>query len=225
MAIVKNGLHVFRRDEDGIMIYLRMEDWPEDIPLPDGTRVVDERFWPNWNIVLNPDKTVERVSGWFLVPDLSLEETFRWYQVEMEKRGWVEEERVDTLPTWALLRYHQPETDVRVEISIRRNRYLNCTQPMIHRVTINSYAPPEAEETSDADAISLPVEEAAVEQEASNGESTVDGRGLGEGTEELIEKLAIAMSRLLGGDSIAGFPGAADLDEDSSIHPPWKVVS
>lgn len=57
MAIAKNSLRPFRRDRDGVMIYLRMEDWPEDVPLPDGSEVVeigDGAAWPNWNIILLP---------------------------------------------------------------------------------------------------------------------------------------------------------------------------
>jgi len=147
-----NSWRPFRRDRHGITLFLRLEDWPDDVPLPEGTRVMeigDGAFWPNWQIVLEPDRTIEEMAGWFIVPHLSTEETFEWYQTEMAKRGWEEVERVHTLPSWALLRYRHPEKEVYVEISIGRNRYLNRTQPMIRRVAVHPYVPLEEEEAGE----------------------------------------------------------------------------
>jgi len=143
-------------------------------------------FWPYWKIYLEPDKTVEKIAGWFIVP-YSLEETVEWYAIELRKQGWVETERTYTQPTWAILRYRHPGTDsdieTHVEISIRRNRYLNRTQPMIRRVTIHPWSPAE-EETSEMEA----------EQEAIDDESMVAEHGLSEGAEEVLEKVAVAVS-------------------------------
>ena len=178
-----------RRDHDGILFYLHMEDWPEDVPLPEGTEpleIGDGAYWPYWNIILESDRTVELIFGWFIV-SLSMEETFKWYQTEMERCGWIEIERTDGLPSCATLRYRRPETgqdaETYVIISIRRNRYLNRTQPMIRRVTIHPWSPAE-EETSEMEA----------EQGAIGDESMVAKHSLGEGVEGLLDKVAISGS-------------------------------
>jgi hypothetical protein len=110
-------------------------------------------FRPYQVIYLEPDKTVETVNGWFIVP-LSPEQTFAWYQSEMTRRGYAEQECGNTLPTWAMLRYAHPETDVRVRISIRYNPYLKQTRVMLQRSVVQSWA---SEDTADLP----PLEQAA----------------------------------------------------------------
>ena len=184
--VLRNGMRPIQRDHNGLMIFLRMEDWPEDVPLPDGTTQMVTGagpFPPYWRIFLEPDKTVEMIVGWFIVPHLSVEDTLSWYQAEMEKLGWVEVKRTDTLPSWAMLRYGCSETDLDTEtyvvISIWRNRYLNRTQPMIRRVTVHPWSPGE-EETSEVE----------VEQEMAGDESMAE-HGLGGEAERRLDKVAI----------------------------------
>ena len=153
MAIIKNGYRPLRRDRDGVMIFLRMEDWPEDVPLPDGSEVMktgDGAAWPNWNIIFEPDKTIEMVFGWFKVKR-PLEEVFSWYATAMESRGWLEEKRHEIYPRWAYLLYRHPETEVKVEIDLRYNSHLGETRPMIRRATIHPWSPSEDEEGREAE--------------------------------------------------------------------------
>jgi len=157
-VVLETGMRPIRRDHNGLMIFLCREDWPEDVPLPDGTAQMVTGAGPfplSWKIVLDPDKTVEVIAGWFIVPHLSVEDTFDWYQTEMNRLGWIEVQRASSPPGWAMLRYRHPETrsdaETHVVIDIRRNRYLNRTQPMIRRVTIHPWSPAE-EETSEMEA-------------------------------------------------------------------------
>lgn len=155
------------RGHKGLTFFFYMEDWPEDVPLPDGTKEVVTGagpFHPYMRVFLEPDKTVEMVAGWFRVKR-PLEEVFTWYQTEMEGRGWVEEKRTFILPRWANIVYRHPETDVKVEIDLRHNPHLGETRPMIRRVTIHPWSPDEPEEgeesteVSEIEAESLVVEE------------------------------------------------------------------
>lgn len=164
--MVNNRLRPFQRLHNGLLIYLEFEDWPKDIPLPEEAEVTelgDGLFRPYWDFVLESDKTVEKIVGWFIFPNLTAEETLQWYQVEMERQGWIEVERSETLPDWAMLRYRHPETEDNTEtyvvISIRHNKYLNRTQPMIRRVTIHPYSPPEGEDVLEAGEETLPAAE------------------------------------------------------------------
>jgi hypothetical protein len=81
------------------MVYLNMEDWPIDVPLPENVDTFktgkdsDEVHWPTWTIVLEPDRTIEQQFGWFVVP-MSVKETCQWYLTEMKKWGWIEEKHL-----------------------------------------------------------------------------------------------------------------------------------
>lgn len=54
------------------------------------------------------------------------------------------------------------------------------------------------------------------EQEASGGRGKVAEARLGKGTEGLVKQTALHMSKLLGGDSIGGFPGFEPPDDDET---------
>ena len=141
--VMTNSLRPIVRGYNQIKFHLRMEDWPQDIPLPEGAISVEmdgKPLWPYQVVYLEPDKTVETVNGWFIMP-ISIEQVFAWYPAEMEKRGYQEEKRSHTLPTWAWLRYHHPETDVSAEISIRCNPHLCQTRAMIQRSVIQPWSP------------------------------------------------------------------------------------
>ena len=169
MALIKNAYRPFSRRRDDIMFSLKMEEWPKDVPLPEKCEqatIGDGPLPPSWTIYLLPDKTVEMVLGWFKVKR-PLEEVFAWYQMEMEKRGWTEEEQYSTFPNWAKLLYRHPETNVKVEVSLRWYSYLEETRPMIRRATIHPWAPPEDEEAREAEGEVTPAAEASEPEAAS----------------------------------------------------------
>jgi len=161
--MVNEKTRTFQRLHNGILIYLSIDQWPQDIPLPEGTGIIelgDGPFRPYRDFILKPDKTIEKFAGWFIVPNLTPEETVCWYQTEMGKLGWIEIERSETRPEGAILRYRHPEpaegTETYVVISIMQNKHLKRTQPMIRRVTIHPWSPPEDEEWPAGDEHILP---------------------------------------------------------------------
>ena len=103
----------FRRRQNGLLIWLRLEEWPKDIPLAPGTRVAETGegpFDPYWRIVLEPDKTIEVVVGWFVVP-LGFEETIAWYRTKLAELGWTNGSKDGyVMSEKALLRFQHPET-------------------------------------------------------------------------------------------------------------------
>lgn len=153
MALIRHGYRPFSRKRDRITIFLQMEDWPEDVPLPEGVGIMetgDGPLPPSWTIYFKPDKTVELVAGWFRMKR-RLEEVFAWYTNAMKSQGWLEETRHETYPRSAYLLYRHPETDVKVEISFYFNPHLDETRPFIRRATITPYTPPETEAGSEAE--------------------------------------------------------------------------
>lgn len=140
------GYRKFRRFWDGILIWLRLEEWPSDVPLPAGTRVTqtgDGPFEPYWHFVLERDKTIEAVVGWFVVP-LDFEETIAWYRTRMREMGWaVSSKEGYVMSEKALLRFEHPETRVRVEVSIQWWHYKEETTAMLRRVTEHPWSPPQ----------------------------------------------------------------------------------
>lgn len=140
--VITNSLRPIVRGDNHIKFHLRTEDWPQDIPLPEGAVSVEldgKSLWPYQVIYLESDKTVETVNGWFILP-LSPEQTFEWYQSEMAKRGYAQVEGCHALPSWAILRYIHAGTDVRVRISIRHNLHLDQTRVMIQRTVMQPWS-------------------------------------------------------------------------------------
>jgi hypothetical protein len=140
----------FRRKQDGLLIWLRLEEWPLDVPLPTGTQVAktgDGPFDPCWRFVLEPDKTIEAVVGWFILP-LSLQGAMEWYQTEMTKRGWEELAKGSyRLPRSAAVRFQQPDSKARVTVGMWHGKDAEHTDAMIRRITEHPWAPPTADPT------------------------------------------------------------------------------
>jgi|GEM_PF-3414658 len=86
----------FRRQGNAILIHLSVDELPADMPLPVGAEMkkMGEEdsvvFKPYWKIVLEVERTVEHVNGWFTAPML-MEDLETWYRKEMTRRGFVEE--------------------------------------------------------------------------------------------------------------------------------------
>ncbi len=145
---VLSSYRQFRRFWDGILIWLRFEEWPSDVPLPAGTRVAktgDGPFEPYWRFVLEPDKTIEAVVGWFILP-LSLEGAIEWYQAEMTKRGWEElTEHAYRQPQSAAVRFQHPGSNVRVTVGMWLGPDAKHTDAMIRRIVEHPWSPPQAD--------------------------------------------------------------------------------
>jgi hypothetical protein len=145
--VMTNSIRPFIRVQDGILRHLNLDDWPIDVPLPDGVKMVQldgESFQPYQKIYLGSDKTVEAVFGWFVLP-LSLEQALEWYSTRMPAFGYVREDGYENFPNSAGIHYRNPQTDVRVEINILHNRYLDCTETAITRFVTQLWSPSEAD--------------------------------------------------------------------------------
>lgn len=157
--VAKNGLRPFRRDNNGLFIHLRLDEWPKDVPLQKDSEVVSTGagpFMPYWHLVFEPDQTIEVVVGWFRFT-CSLEETLVWHQIEMEKSGWIRDRaRGHKDETSAGLNFQQPETGVKVEMSLRWWKYLNQTSIMIRRVARHPWSPTADEQAAEAPEFPLP---------------------------------------------------------------------
>jgi len=142
------SLREFRRRHNGILIYLRLDEWPLDVPLPAGTRVVetgDGPFDPYWRFVLEPDRTIEAVVGWFIIPP-PLDEAVAWYETEMAKRRWVRlAEEGHRLPKSAAILFRHPATNARVVVDLQTWTHRNETRAMIRRVVEHPWQPAEGE--------------------------------------------------------------------------------
>jgi len=138
------NLRPFRRKHDGVLIYLRLDEWPTDVPLPAEPAVVetgDGPFMPYWRLVFEPEQTVEVVVGWFKF-SCSLDETVIWHQNEMERCGWVRDTtRGFKDETSAGMNFQHPQTGVKVEMSFRWWRHLHHTTVMIRRVVKHPWPP------------------------------------------------------------------------------------
>ncbi len=161
---VLTSLRRFNRHTDGITIFLRLDEWPADVPLPPQTDVLrvgenhELPLYPQWRFVLEPEWTVEVLTGLFVIP-LSPEDTLSWYETELKKLGWViDSEKRFVEPTWASLRFEHPETQVHVSLSLRYSQARNDTAVTIWRVLKHPFTPPA--ETA-AETVDAPLEEAA----------------------------------------------------------------
>jgi hypothetical protein len=168
MGVLVNSRE-FRRRYNGLLIYLHLEEWPSDIPLPTGTRVVetgDGPFDPYWRFVFEPDRTVEVVVGWFILP-LPLPEAMAWYRTEMARGGWRQVSgKGYCLPESALVCFQRSEANVQVGVDLRQRPERAETNTMIRRVVVHPWqAPQTTVETATAQEPEEPIrqdEEAAV---------------------------------------------------------------
>ncbi len=139
-------LHPFRRKHDGVLIYLRLDEWPVDVPLPKESVVVetgDGPFCPYWRLILEPTRTVEVVVGWFKTPR-SLADTVTWYQDEMKRLGWRRDSTQGHMePGSAGLNFEHPTNVARLEISLRWWTHKQETTAMIRRVVERPWPEPQ----------------------------------------------------------------------------------
>ena len=134
----------FQRTHDGIMAHLGVDEWPADVPLPAEAAVVetgDGPFWPYWRLVLEPNRTVEVVVGWFKT-SLPVEEAAEWFVNEMAKLGWQSDlTGYQQTAGWHELSFGHPVSGVRVEISLHDWPYKQETTALIRRVVEHPWAP------------------------------------------------------------------------------------
>ncbi|MBI4675313.1 MAG: hypothetical protein HY741_27025 [Chloroflexi bacterium] len=169
---ILDGLRPFRRLHDGIQFRLRLEDWPTDVPLPADSAIVrvgadhEIPLHPYWQIVLEPERTIEAVVGRFIIP-LSLDEAIIWYQTEMAQRGWAQPtDKSSRLTESAVLRFEQPTTNVRAVVGLLAIPDTQQTDAFVRRVVVHPWQEPqttaeapvahEVEAMPPADAIAVP---------------------------------------------------------------------
>lgn len=158
MAIL-TSLRPFQRLHNGMQIELRLNEWPADVPLPDGSTIVgigenrETPVSPNWRFILEPDSTIEIVGGWFRAP-LSFEEVVAWYKTELLNLGWAQQiERGFIQSHWAALYLCHLEMNARLRLNIRRDDTSDETTIMIERVIKHPWPLPD-EPTTEAQAFS-----------------------------------------------------------------------
>ena len=142
--VAPNSLRPFQRMKNGVLIYLRLEDWPADVPLPENTTLVKTGagpFQPYWDLILETDRTIEVVVGWFNLP-LPLDEAIEWYRMEMSQRGWMQvADQGHRLPESASLCFQLRETNVQSVVDLRQRPEGKGTQTMIRRVVEHPWSP------------------------------------------------------------------------------------
>jgi len=157
------GLRPFHRMHDGILIHITLDEWPADVPLPEGIKLLetdDGVVHPFWRIVLEPNRTIEAIGGMFRM-NCSLDATSKKFEHVMQNVGWksngmlFQEERRTTF------RYTHSVEDAYVEVSLLQSKDLETTRVTIRRVVKHPYAPPIAEEESVEENVEPALEEVA----------------------------------------------------------------
>ena len=138
------GFLSFQRTHDGIMAHLGVDEWPADVPLPAEAAVVetgDGPFWPYWRLVLEPNRTVEVVVGWFKT-SLPVEEAAEWFVNEIANLGWQSDlTGYQQTAGWHELSFGHPVSGVRVEISLHDWPYKQETTVLIRHIAVHPWAP------------------------------------------------------------------------------------
>jgi hypothetical protein len=135
----------FRRWHDGVVIWFDLDEWPPDLPLPTGVKLMktgEGPFRPNWHIVLEADSTNEMVGGWFILP-MSLDGALEWYETEMEKRGWVKSTSYRSGNS-AGIHFEMYEPRIHVELSFLGRPDLGDSTVMIRRYVKHPWSPPKS---------------------------------------------------------------------------------
>lgn len=144
MVVLVNSRE-FRRRYNGLLIYLHLEEWPSDVPLPAGTQVAETGegpFDPYWRFVFEPNRTIEVVVGWFILP-LALHEALAWYRTEMARGGWLQVSgKGYRLPESALVCFQHCENNVQVVVDLRQRPERAETNAMIRRVVVHPWPEP-----------------------------------------------------------------------------------
>ena len=161
MAVL-DGFRPFERMHDGILIRLRLEDWPSEVPVPKGSAIVGigenhtELVYPYWRFVLESECTIDFLFGWFRIP-LSFEETLAWHRIELKKTGYIEDPRDGFMnPPRAGMKFDHPQHKAQIRITVQRWETIGETTVMIRRILKHPYTPPEEEEAEAR--VEMPVE-------------------------------------------------------------------
>lgn len=135
----------YQRVDDGVIIFLHVDQWIEEVPLPAASSIVrlgeqhESTFYPQWEFRILPDKTIETIVGYFSEP-ISLADAIEWHRGEMLKRGWIEcPERGFLLLDKALLCFEKQHEDSTASISLQWWESLRETTAMIRRTTQNGW--------------------------------------------------------------------------------------
>ena len=144
MVVKANGFRSIQRTHRGVLIYLQLNDWPTDVPLPQGVMLGETGegpFSPYCDLILKNDQTIQAIVGWFIIP-LALSETIAWYQVEMAKQDWAyQADKSSRLAESAILRFEQLTTSLRAMIDLRARSHILQTDAMIRRIVVHPWSP------------------------------------------------------------------------------------
>lgn len=163
MALL-NGVRHFRRNTDGISLYFNLDEWPSDVPLPPTSSLVgfgenhEALLYPEWRLALEPDRTVDIVTGLFKTPG-ALHDVMTWYQTELDQQGWVLNDEQSALNVEKpILIFLRPNTEDRVTIRLRYRPALQDTESLIWRVLKHPHNPAIELQSATADSLT-PLEE------------------------------------------------------------------
>ena len=158
------SIRPFFRTHDGLKIVLQLEDWPADVPLPPDASIVgigeDHKEWvrPYWRFVLESDKTIQIIGGWFKF-SMPLSETVDWYKNRLSSLGWHLSEESNHRDDWTVLLFVCPEECGRLRLSLQRSDTLQETRLLVARITEHVYT--HVEEIPQTQ-IPLPITEEAI---------------------------------------------------------------
>jgi hypothetical protein len=144
----KAGFRPLQRLNRGLLLKLRMEDWPADVPLQENIALGQSDqvpLLPAVDYFLEPAYTAERIVGIFHLQPAILEDAAAWYQDRLAEKGWTpltEENYVHE--DSAYLRFDRPEVNAKLQISIRKQLVLDKLVVSISRSVVVPW--PEKEE-------------------------------------------------------------------------------
>lgn len=83
------------RDKKSLVFQLINDDWPSDVPLPDGTTQVNPENvkWPKMTIDIYSNKNKIIVGGNYWIPG-KLDTVTGWFQEQLTRKGWREESKL-----------------------------------------------------------------------------------------------------------------------------------
>lgn len=140
----------FKRSSKSIAIFLEFDEWPEDVPLPAGSTIVEVgavRYEPVWEISLEEQRTVDRVWGLFEAP-LPRQDLVKWYQAEMSRNAWEEVGRGEYDGAIGSVIFQHPETEVKVKVILEATpKGKSGAQFLVSRSAILPWPPIEENES------------------------------------------------------------------------------
>jgi|GEM_PF-5180295 len=155
----------FFRSQNSLRLYLNLEEWPADVPLPPQTAIVgigenhQTLILPYWEFILESKRTVEIFGGWFRFP-IQLAEARHWYLAELSKHGWVVESESGLSPEVKFyFDFVHPAKKLKLDLSLQWYETLNQTYALITRYTSYPYIVSDPEEGLSSDQMPLPIAE------------------------------------------------------------------